>query len=225
MCRTWKKPNASSGRSARLPGAAKSASNFSTPSARKIFERLRAVNPSLRIFYDAKFHDIPNTVAGAVRAASRYRPWMLNIHASGGRAMMEAAVEAAHQSEEPPLVIAVTVLTSLDQSVLSDELGVTRLLSDHVVALAKAAQQAGCDGVVASPREIASIKAACGRDFLVVTPGVRPAGSAIGDQKRVTTPCEAVTAGANYIVIGRPITAAPDPAAALRAVLEEIGFA
>jgi orotidine-5'-phosphate decarboxylase len=178
-----------------------------------------------RIFYDCKFHDIPNTVAGAVRAASRRGVWMLNVHASGGRAMMRAAVEAAAEGRaaghDRPLVIAVTVLTSLDSATLAGEFGMAETAGDHAVRLARLAQESGCDGVVASPHEAGAIRAACGPDFRLIIPGVRPAGADRGDQKRVMTPGEAVLAGADYLVVGRPITGAPDPVAAARAVNAE----
>jgi len=188
-----------------------------------IFEALAIVSgKDVRIFYDAKFHDIPNTVAGAVRAAVRHKLWMVNVHASGGAPMMKAAVDAARSSETPPLVIAVTVLTSIDDQMLRTDLGVGRTAEEQVVALARLAQDAGCDGVVASPRETKSIRDACGPEFLIVTPGVRPAGASLDDQKRVMTPAEAIAQGASYLVIGRPITAAPDCAAAAQAILQEI---
>ena len=182
--------------------------------------------PDVRIFYDCKFHDIPNTVAGAARAAARRGVWMLNVHASGGAAMMRAAVRAAAEGAQSaghakPLVIAVTVLTSIDAATLRDELGVAGELSAQVVRLARLAQECGCDGVVASPHEIAALRAACGPDFCLVIPGVRPAGADVGDQKRVMTPGEAVTAGADFLVVGRPITADPDPVAAARRINAE----
>jgi orotidine-5'-phosphate decarboxylase len=188
----------------------------------QIFEQLHDVDPSAKIFYDAKFHDIPNTVAGAVRSAMVNDIWMFNVHASGGRAMMGAAVDMAHRSANPPLVIAVTLLTSLDQHDLNDDLGVQRSAKDQVVALAILAKESGCDGVVASSHEIESIKNACGKSYLVVTPGVRPAGAEVGDQKRVMTPGEAVSRGSDYIVVGRPITAAESPVDAVRSILGEI---
>jgi orotidine-5'-phosphate decarboxylase len=187
-----------------------------------VFDAVRAAGGK-RIFYDSKFHDIPNTVAGASRAAARLGVWMFNVHCSGGVAMMKAAKgaaveESARLGVQPPLVIGVTVLTSIDQQVLSEEMRVSGTVADQVVHLAKLAKEAGLDGVVASPHEIELIRAACGPGFLIVTPGVRPAGADIGDQKRVMTPKEAVDKGADYLVIGRPITAAPDPRAAAREI-------
>ena len=192
-----------------------------------LFDELKAqVGQSVKIFYDCKYHDIPNTVLGASRAAARRGLWMFNIHASGGSAMLKAAVqgavEGADQAGVPkPLVIAVSVLTSISADILRDELGVTRTVPQQVVALARLAQDAGCDGLVASPHEIGAIRAACGPDFLLVIPGVRPAGSDVGDQKRVLTPGEAVRAGADYIVVGRPITGASDPVEAARLINSE----
>ena len=176
-----------------------------------------------RIFYDAKFHDIPNTVAGAIRAATKRGVWMVNVHTCGGKAMMEAAKEAAHASSNtPPLLIGVTVLTSLDQLALSSELRGSGSLSKHVTHLAQLAQSAGLDGVVASPLELATIRAACGESFVTVIPGIRPAGVGTQDQKRVATPASAVAAGAHYLVVGRAITAAADPVAAMDAIVAEI---
>lgn len=192
-----------------------------------IFDRLHELEPgAVKIFYDCKYHDIPNTVAGAARAAGRRGLWMFNIHASGGSAMLKAAVQGARDGAEQgghvkPLVIAVTVLTSIDQSILEGELGVGRTVEQQVIAFARLAQDAGCDGVVASAHEIEAIRAACGPDFKLVIPGIRPAGSDVGDQKRVMTPGEAVRAGADYLVIGRPISAALDPAEAARGINAE----
>ena len=182
--------------------------------------------PDAKIFYDCKFHDIPNTVSGASRAAARRGVWMFNVHASGGSAMLRAAVQgaaegAAEAGAAKPLVIAVSVLTSIAPETLRDELGVSRPLPEQVAALARLAQDAGCDGLVASPQEIGDIRAACGPDFLLVIPGIRPAGAAQGDQKRTLTPGEAVQAGADYLVVGRPITGAADPAEAARSINRE----
>jgi len=184
------------------------------------------LGPEAKIFYDCKFHDIPNTVLGATKAAAKRGVWMLNVHASGGRAMMQAAVQGAKEGADAagvpkPLVIAVSVLTSISAEVLRDELGVARTVTEQVVHLARLAQDSGCDGLVASPHEIQAVRDACGPDFVLVIPGVRPAGAAPGDQKRVMTPGEAVAAGAHYLVVGRPITAAPHPREAAAAINRE----
>lgn len=192
-----------------------------------LLDKLReTAGAEAKIFYDCKFLDIPNTVLGASKAAAKRGVWMFNIHASGGSAMLKAAVAGAEAGAmeagvPKPLVIAVSVLTSVSAEVLRDEMGVSRPLTEQVVALARMAQDSGCDGLVASPHEIAAIRAACGPDFLLVIPGVRPIGAAIGDQKRVMTPGEAVKAGADYIVVGRPITADIDPAASARRINAE----
>ncbi len=178
----------------------------------------------LEVFLDLKFHDIPNTVAGACRAAADLDVWMVNVHASGGRWMMEAAREALAASSPRPLLTAVTVLTSLDDEDLA-EAGFSGTLQDSVLRLARLAENAGLDGVVCSPLELEPLGRVVGDEFLRVTPGIRPADSARGDQKRVMTPAEAISCGAHYLVIGRPITAAPDPAAALAAIAEEIASA
>jgi orotidine-5'-phosphate decarboxylase len=167
-----------------------------------------------RVFLDLKFHDIPSTVAGAVRAATALGVWMVNVHASGGSAMMRAAREAAHdeaakRSRRAPLVIAVTMLTSLDQHALN-EVGIANPMTSQVDRLAALTQSAGLDGVVASPHEIGAIRARCGRDFVIVTPGIRDAGTQ-DDQQRTMTAAEALAAGATYLVVGRPILAAADP--------------
>jgi orotidine-5'-phosphate decarboxylase len=192
-----------------------------------------------RVFLDLKFHDIPNTVAGAVREALRLGVFMLNVHASGGLAMMQAAAEAAGKAAHElgaarPLCLGVTVLTSLDRRSLERELGVPSTVDAHVLRLARLAREAGLDGCVASPQEIALLRLNLGRRWVIVTPGIRglepPAGrvgtpaeggSRPDDQRRTATPAGALRAGADYLVVGRPITAAPDPAAAARAMLAE----
>jgi orotidine-5'-phosphate decarboxylase len=177
-----------------------------------------------RVFLDLKFHDIPTTVAGGVSSAARLGVSMLTVHASGGRAMLEAAVKASANSGESPIILAVTVLTSLKDSDMA-EIGVEGAVSEQVLRLARLAKSAGCQGVVTSPREAAALRKELGRDFLIVTPGVRPAGGANGDQARVSTPAQAIAAGASHIVVGRPITGSKDPAAAARAIVEEIAGA
>lgn len=178
-----------------------------------------------RVFLDLKFHDIPNTVAGAIAAATRLGVWMVNVHAAGGRAMMRAAraaadEEAARRSRPAPLVIAVTMLTSLDQAALS-EIGVGALVADQVERLAALTQAAGLDGVVASPQEIAIIRRRCGAGFAIVTPGIRGAGDVKGDQSRTLSAAAALAAGASHLVVGRPIIAAADPRAAAERIAAE----
>lgn len=173
-----------------------------------------------RVFLDLKYHDIPNTVGSAVTEAARLGVSMLTVHASGGSKMLKAAADAA--AARPDLmVLAVTILTSMnDEDVQS--IGMTGTMKDNVLHLAGLAQASGCKGVVASPREASALRAQLGPSFAVVTPGVRPAGGDVGDQARVATPSEAISSGASHIVVGRPITHAPDPAAAASAILDEI---
>ena len=181
-----------------------------------------------KVFLDLKWHDIPNTVAQAVEAGTATGAWMMNVHACGGVPMMQAAARSAAETADRlgrprPLVIGVTVLTSMDAGTLQ-QLGVNRPLMDQVVTLAEMAQSAGLDGVVASPLETAAIRARCGGDFLVVTPGIRgaSAGAEKNDQNRTMGPAEAVAAGASYIVVGRPIIAAADPRQAAEAIAREL---
>jgi orotidine-5'-phosphate decarboxylase len=171
------------------------------------------------VFLDLKFHDIPNTVAGAVKAAAELEVWMVNVHAAGGRAMLRAACEALEGSST--LLTAVTVLTSLVAQDLHD-IGVESSTEQQVLRLAALAADCGLDGVVCSAREITPLRAALPADFLLVTPGIRPAGDSAGDQQRIETPAQALALGSSYLVIGRPITQAADPGRKLREILEEI---
>ena len=180
------------------------------------------VATGLPVFVDVKLHDIPNTVAAAIRSLLPLKPALLNVHASGGSAMMKAAAQAAAECTPRPKLLGVTVLTSLEGADLK-AMGVTASPIDQVSRLARMAQDAGLDGVVCSPQEIAAVRGACGPGFLIVTPGVRPAGVALGDQRRVMTPLEALKAGADILVIGRPITAESDPAGAAKAILVDLG--
>lgn len=183
----------------------------------------RLASTGLDIFLDLKFHDIPNTVAGAVRSACSLGVAMLTVHASGGPAMLRAAVEAAAaKGENRPQILAVTVLTSMDDSDL-DAVGQRGPAAEQVVRLATLARDCGVDGIVCSPKEIAALRAALGPDIGLVVPGIRPEWAAAGDQKRVMTPAEAVAAGADTLVIGRPITQADDPVDAARRIAAEIG--
>jgi len=174
------------------------------------------------VFLDLKYHDIPNTVAGACRAAARLGVWMLNVHASGGEAMMRAARDAVAAVSRPPLIIGVTILTSLGDADL-EQVGFNGSASDAVVRLARLARACGLDGVVCSAQEAPALRQATGEDFLLVTPGIRLAGDARGDQVRVVTPPEAVRLGASYLVIGRPITGAADPIATLESIRQSLG--
>jgi len=174
-----------------------------------------------KVFLDLKFHDIPNTVAGAVGEAAKLGVTMLTVHASGGSKMLKAAAEAAAQSGSKPMVLAVTVLTSLSDADLS-ELGVAGSVATQVLRLGAIARNAGCGGLVASALEARELRLELGNDFAIVTPGVRPAGTAVGDQARVLTPAEAIAAGATYLVVGRPILAAPDQSDAAGRIVQEI---
>jgi orotidine-5'-phosphate decarboxylase len=187
-------------------------------------EGVRAlVKSGLPVFLDVKLHDIPTTVAGAMKALAPLGAAIINVHASGGAAMMRAAADAAASVQPRPKLIAVTVLTSLDAADLM-AMGISGTPLDQVVRLARLAKDSGMDGVVCSPQEIEAVRAACGRDFLIVTPGVRPAGGAPDDQRRVMTPRRALEAGADLLVIGRPITGASDPAEAAKAILQDLGI-
>jgi orotidine-5'-phosphate decarboxylase len=180
--------------------------------------------PKAPLFLDLKFHDIPNTVAAAVRAALALKPFILNVHASGGPVMMAAAAEAASDASPRPLVIAVTVLTSLDDVDLKS-VGQSGPTENQVLRLARLAREANLDGIVCSAQEAETLRAALGPDFKLIVPGIRPAGSAVGDQKRVMGPKEAIQAGADFLVVGRPITEASDPIAAARALIADIAAA
>ncbi|MGB8887460.1 MAG: orotidine-5'-phosphate decarboxylase [Candidatus Korobacteraceae bacterium] len=179
------------------------------------------VSSGRKVFLDLKFHDIPNTVAEAVKSAAELRVAMLNVHASGGSKMLRAAVEAASQSPHPPLLLAVTVLTSLSDEDMQ-EIGVCGNVLNQVLRLAALARNAGCGGLVASAKEARELRRELGEGFAIVTPGVRPGGSAIGDQARVVTPADAIAAGASHLVVGRPILDAPDPARAAAEIIAEI---
>jgi orotidine-5'-phosphate decarboxylase len=180
-----------------------------------------------KIFLDLKLHDIPNTVAGACRAAGRHGVDLLTVHATNGQVCLKAAqaavIEGATEAGvEPPKVIAITVLTSLSARELAFDLKIPLELPEYALQMALLAQESGLDGAVCSPQEASQLRQICGDDFLLVCPGVRPKGAALGDQKRSLTPAEAIAAGANHLVIGRPITAAPDPAAAFEFICQEI---
>lgn len=187
----------------------------------------RLVDAGGTVFLDLKFHDIPNTVAYASRVAVRLGVSAFNVHAAGGPQMLSAARTAAHEEAatlglDSPKVLAVTVLTSIDSDTLRDHIGVSRPLLDYVTHLGIAARDAGLDGVIASPQETAALRTACGPDFMILTPGIRPPDSPADDQKRTLTPYEAIRQGATTLVVGRPIREAQDPVAAARAVLADI---
>lgn len=180
-----------------------------------------------RVFLDLKMHDIPNTVKGGAESITRLGVDMFNVHAAGGVKMMQAALEGADKAvsggiSEKPIIIGVTQLTSTDQGTMNNEIGIAGTVEEAVIRYARTAQAAGLHGVVASPNEASRIKEVCGPQFVTVTPGIRPAGSAIGDQSRVMTPEQAFAQGTDYIVIGRPITAATDPRAALESIIASV---
>ncbi len=190
---------------------------------KELFTRLgpafveKLVGKGFDVFLDLKFHDIPNTVAAACDAAADLGVWMMNVHASGGRKMMETAWERLEGRSHRPRLIAVTILTSLGEDDIR-EVGFSGTPADNVLRLAALAESSGLDGVVCSPLEAAAIRRQADKDFLLVTPGVRPATASLDDQKRVMTPADAVAAGSSYLVIGRPVTAADDPLRALKEV-------
>jgi orotidine-5'-phosphate decarboxylase len=180
-----------------------------------------------KVFLDLKFHDIPNTVARAAEVVSKLGVYIFDIHTSGGYEMMKAAVEASKKSSfalgiSKPLILGVTLLTSINQEILEKEIGIKKSLEEQVVHLAKLAEAAGLDGVVASPWEIKALRTACGEGFVILTPGIRPAGKSDDDQKRIMTPQEAIKLGADFIVIGRPITNATNPVKASQEILKEM---
>lgn len=203
-----------------VAGIFKVGSQLFTAEGPRAVEKLARLG--LEIFLDLKFHDIPNTVAGAVAAAAGLPGLrMMTLHASGGVTMMQAARKAVGSAKARPALLGVTILTSLDEAALRD-IGISGPPENRVVALATLARQAGLDGVVASAHEVQAIRNACGAKFLIVVPGVRPASASVGDQARVATPSQAIRNGANYLVVGRPITEASNPRAAALAIAEEI---
>ncbi len=204
-----------------LIGGVKLGKEFFTANGPAGVERI--ARAGLPVFLDLKFHDIPQTVAAAVAAAVALRPFMLTVHALGGAGMMRAAAAAADAAgAERPVLLAVTVLTSLDEGDMS-ELGLAGPVPDRVLALARLAQDCGLDGVVCSPLEVAALRRELGPDLKLVVPGIRPSWAAADDQKRVMTPAQALAAGADYLVIGRPVTGADDPRDAARRITDEMG--
>ncbi len=186
-----------------------------TATGRHLVEQL--INQGFKVFLDLKYHDIPNTVAQACKVAAQMGVWMVDMHASGGRRMMEAAVEAIANENNQPLLIAVTVLTSMDQQDLT-ELGITKTVEEQVLSLASLAKSSGMDGVVCSAHEVVRLRETIGQDFTLVTPGIRLSHSVVDDQRRIMTPQEALEAGSDYLVMGRPITQASDPISVLQNV-------
>ena len=181
----------------------------------------RFINIGFDVFLDLKYHDIPNTVASACRVAAELGVWMLNVHACGGRIMLETACEALDKSTHKPLLIAVTVLTSMTDSDLR-KIGISNSVDEQVMLLAKLTKSSGLDGVVCSAKEAKYLSSELGKEFCLVTPGIRPVNADSDDQKRIMTPAEAIVAGSHYLVIGRPITKADDPLVALSAINAEI---
>lgn len=184
----------------------------------------KVIGRGFDVFLDLKYHDIPNTVAAACEAGADLGVWMMNVHASGGRKMMETAANRLAQLQQRPLLIGVTILTSLSEAEIA-EIGYAGSPADNVSRLAALAQDSGLDGVVCSPREATQLRAERGADFALVTPGVRPVTASLDDQTRVMTPADAIRAGASYLVVGRPITGAEDPLAALQAINAEVAQA
>jgi orotidine-5'-phosphate decarboxylase len=175
-----------------------------------------------RIFLDLKFHDIPNTVAGACRSACKYQVDLLTVHAAAGRPALQGAVNAVATSPRPPQIVAITLLTSFNSRDLAFDLHIPLELPEYALNMALMAQESGCQGAVCSPQEVANLRRACGQSFTLICPGVRPQWASMGDQRRTMTPQQAFQAGANYLVIGRPITAAVDPSAAWDKICEEV---
>jgi orotidine-5'-phosphate decarboxylase len=176
-----------------------------------------------KIFLDLKFHDIPNTVAGACRSAAQYEVDLLTVHAAAGRPALQAAVSAVIEtSPKPPAIVAITLLTSLNSRELAFDLHIPLELPEYALNMAVIAKECGCQGAVCSPQEVANIRRVCGQDFKLICPGIRPTWATTADQRRTTSPAQALKAGADYLVIGRPITAAVDPAAAWGKICEEI---
>ncbi|MDH5189706.1 MAG: orotidine-5'-phosphate decarboxylase [Gammaproteobacteria bacterium] len=181
----------------------------------------KLVSDGFDVFLDLKFHDIPNTVASACSVASQLGVWMMNVHALGGRRMMSAAREAVEKEQHKPILLAVTILTSMDENDLA-EIGIAGKPEDNVMRLANLAKEAGVDGVVCSAQEANKISTALGKEFCLVTPGIRPKGGDVGDQRRIMTPADAIKSGAHYLVVGRPITQSEDPMGVLLTMESEI---